>query len=197
MSEMQKISILSATLEDIPQIQNLMDSIFGTYPTLSELLHKWIQEPDTNVVVAKYNNHVIATSTWVIKPELDLNRYEVFGPQALAFLKQQRSGLVLNLAVSPEFRRMNIGKQISVAQLAWLKQQNCDIIIGVNWDNGRDDNSRYLYQKAGFQKLGEDRSYLKKQLLQTGASCSVCQSKDCNCNSILYGIKLSELSSHI
>lgn len=182
----------TAALSDIDQIKSLMDSVFGPFPKLEELFTKWITQDRYNVVVAKINEKVIGVSTWCLKPDNDFSNYESFGAQALEFMKSHKLAWAVNLAVYPKYRRNKIGQQLSLAQLRWLNEQDCTAVVGSSWINGTNDHSQHLFLKAGFNKLGESKEFLRLQM-QNGAICSVCKTSECNCSSILFGVKTSDL----
>lgn len=182
----------SAHLNDIPQIKVLMEDSFGSFGRLEEMFTKWITQDQYSVKVALLNEKIVGVCTWYLKTDPDISKYEVFGDKAISFMKDQSTAWVLNLAINPEYRKMGLGKKLSFSQAAWLKEKNCNIVVGSSWVSGSNDNSQHLYLKGGFVKLGESREFLRAQM-QNGAVCSVCKTSDCNCNSILFGINASDL----
>lgn len=193
---MTQAIIRSATIKDIPQIKILMENVFGPFGKLEELFEKWITQDQFSVKVASLNEQVIGVCTWYIKNDGDFSKYEVFGEKAIDFMKCKTPAWVLNLAIISDHRKNGLGKSLSMAQMSWLKELKCDIVLGTSWVNGSDDNSQHLYLKAGFKKLGESREFLKAQM-RNGATCSVCKTSECGCNSILFGIKTDELFSNV
>ena len=158
---MIRASVDPAKLSDIDQIKSLMEGVFGPFPKLEGLFTKWVTQDQYNVVVAKINEKVIGVSTWCLKLENDFSKYESFGAQALEFLKAHKLAWAVNLAVYPEYRRNKVGQQLSFAQLQWLKKQNCSAVVGSSWVNGTEDHSQHLYLKAGFNKLGDSKEFLR------------------------------------
>lgn len=186
------ITFQEARTSDIPQIKSLMENVFGPFPKLEELFAKWITQEQYSVQIAKLQDKVVGVSTWCIKADNDFSKYETFGKKALDFMNDQKIAWVVNLAVYPEYRKNKIGQRLSLAQFNWLKKQNCSVVVGSSWVNGSNDHSQHLYIKAGFEKLGESKEFLRLQM-QHGATCAVCKTSECNCNSILYGVKASDL----
>lgn len=187
-----KLTFGPATHLDIDPIKTLMESVFGTYPKLEDILARWIQHDHFNVVVAKADEKTVGVGTWCVKQDVDLSEYESYGAPAMDFLKSHQIAWPMNLAVDPEYRRNNIGLRLSLAQLSWLEEKNCTAVVGTSWVHGEDANSQHLYLKAGFSKLGESKEFLRLQM-QNGAVCSVCKTLECHCRSILFGIQASDL----
>jgi ribosomal protein S18 acetylase RimI-like enzyme len=185
------IIIQKADVSDIAQIQCIMESTFGAFPRIEELFTKWITQEHYSVQVARQEQIVVGVSTWGVIRGNDFSKYECFGDKALSFIKNQNAALIINLAILPEYRRNKIGQRLALASLNWSKEQNCSVIFGSSWVSGSDDNSQHLYHKAGFEKLGESKDFMKQQQLQNGATCAVCKTSNCNCMHILYGAKVS------
>lgn len=189
---MLQASIETAQLSDIEQIVPLMETIFGPFPQLEALFTKWIEGEKFNVMLAKSGQKVIGISTWCLKSDLNFSLYESYGESAIEFLKSHKIAWAINLAVTPEHRRLGLGHQLSLAQLSWLEYQDCSAVVGSSWINGSNDNSQHLFLKAGFKMIGESGDFLRQQM-KNGASCSVCKTSDCSCRSILFGALTADL----
>lgn len=189
---MIQATIHIAKMSDFSQIKPLIENIFGTFPNLEEIFSRWVTQDTHHVIIAKIDSKIVGMSTWCVKKENDFSKYNSFGTQALEFMKSHKLAWAVNLAVYPQYRKNKIGQKLSLAQIQWLKQQDCTAVVGSSWVNGSDDHSQHLYLKAGFKKLGESKDFLRLQL-QNGAICSVCKTPECNCNSILFGITTAEL----
>lgn len=186
----QENSYRPASDIDLPQICELMNSTFGVNPQVEDTFRSWIEKDSFAVFVATQNGEIIAVSACCVKTDIDLSKYESFGTEALAFLKDRNAGWFLSLAVKPTYRKLGIGRKLGEMQLQWLKLKNCTTLVGSSWQSGSLDNSEHLYRSAGFQKLGESQEYLRAQSQQTGFTCTVCKN-ECLCRSVLYGLELS------
>jgi GNAT superfamily N-acetyltransferase len=138
--------------------------------------------------VAQGADRLLGVTCVTINKSADLKKYECFGQRAIEFMTGQALGWFQLLAVDPEYRKSGIGKALALEQVQWLKQSGCNCLMGTSWQNGSQDNSRHLFEKAGFEKLGESREFLRKQSQETGYLCYVCGGP-CQCNSILYGLR--------
>lgn len=189
---LDSLEIRKALVSDIQKIKILMESIFGPFGKLEELFTKWITQDQFSVYVATSGLQLIGVCTWYLKTDSDYSKYDLFGFEAINFMKDKKSVWVLNLAILPEYRRNGVGEALSVAQIDWLKSVDSDVVIGSSWVSGSEDNSQHLYLKAGFKKLGESNEFLRTQM-QNGAECSICKTSDCKCRSILFGTKSQSL----
>lgn len=189
---LHNLEIRKAVVSDIPRIKILMESIFGPFGKLEELFAKWITQDQFSVYVTVADAELIGVCTWYLKTDSDYSKYDLFGDEAINFMKDKKSVWVLNLAILSEYRRNGVGEALSVAQVDWLKSVDSDVVVGSSWVHGSTDNSQHLYLKAGFKKLGESNEFLRTQM-QNGAECAICKTSDCKCRSILFGIKSRDL----
>ena len=183
----RKVQFFEANQSDLNEICNLVQATFGPHPKAEDIFGKWIREPQYHVTVAKYQGSMIGMAASSINPSPDLPKYECFGNMAVDFLKDQKLGWFLTLAVSPKFRKKSIGWNLAREQAEWLKGQGCSALIGSSWVSGSEDNSDHMFIKAGFKKLGESDDFLRNQLRGTGSVCSACGKTECECKSVLYG----------
>lgn len=167
-----------------------MNSTFGVHPNQREIFEKWIHDPKYIVHVGRANERLIAVAASNINNSQDFSQYEVFGSSAVKYLKKNKLGSFLNLAVHPEFRKKKIGLQMANAQVEWLLTNGCTALVGTSWVSGSNDNSEHLFEKAGFEKLGESALFLRRQLKESAITCSSCKKADCDCMSILYAIEV-------
>lgn len=174
---------------DLTQICDLMNATFGVNPQAQKTFRSWIEKDSFAVFVAIQDQKIIAVSACCVKPDVDLTKYDSFGPAAISFLKERNIGWFLCLAVKPEHRKLGIGRKLGEMQSQWLKSKKCAILVGSSWQSGNSDNSGHLYKSASFLKLGESREYLREQSQQTGFICKVCRG-ECHCRSILYGMEI-------
>ncbi len=180
------MEIRSAVLADIPPIKGLMEDTFGRFDRIAELFQKWITQANYSVWVAIEEKKIVGVSSWHLKVDDDLSKYETFGESAIRFMKGKKSAWAINLAVVPEMRRRGLGTRLALSAREWLNKQDCEIVVGSSWVNGHEGNSSVLFRKAGFQVLGKSSDFLRQQM-QHGAECAACMSSDCHCESILFG----------
>jgi ribosomal protein S18 acetylase RimI-like enzyme len=195
--DVANIKLRKANLSDLQSIKTLMESVFGPYGRIEEMFTKWITNDQYSVRLALVDEIVVGVCSWSIKLDEEFSKYESFGPKAIDFIVGKKSAWVVNLAVAPDFRKQGLGKKLASAHLDWLKSSCCDVVVGSSWVNGSLDNSQHLYLKSGFQKLGESREFLREQLQGNGAICAVCNTSDCSCNSIFFGIEVRKLIQHL
>lgn len=186
-SIMMDIKYEVAELSEVSFVSEFVNSIFGPNPKSIEIFSKWINESNYHVTTAKLDSKIIGVSSSYFNEHPTLEKYIHFGERAVEFLRDQKVGWFLTLAVSPEFRKHRIGWNLAKKHFNWLKNQSCARIVGSSWITGSSDNSEHIFIKAGFEKLGESHEFLRSQLVQTGSTCSACGKIECECLSILYG----------
>ena len=120
----------SAITSDINEIKSLLESVFGPYPKLEELITKWITQDEYNVVVAKINTKVIGVSTWCLKLNSDFSKYESFGKRAIEFMNSHKFAHAMNLAVEPKYSKNKIGQKLSLEQFSWVEKQDGNGVVG-------------------------------------------------------------------
>lgn len=185
-----QVTLSEALSSELKELCDLVQQTFGVNPKAEETFARWIAEPQYHVSLARLGPRLIGVSAGYFIASPDLTKYELFGPKALDFLRDQKLGWFLTLAVLPDFRRQNIGWMLANEQSLWVKAQGCTAMVGSSWVTGSDDNSGHMFLKAGFHKLGESHEFLRSQLRQTGAVCSGCHQSECTCKSVLFGLKL-------
>lgn len=180
--------IRRAAKEDVSEIVEFMNSVFGLNPQAGKSFLEWVDGEKFNVVVARSDGELVGVSAVSVQENL-ADEYVCFGNGALDFLRDRLAGVFLTLAVAPKLRRLGIGKQMGLEQVQWFREKRCDVLVGSSWQSGSCDNSSHLFEGAGFQKLGESVEYLRQQSQRTGLKCSVCGG-ECSCKSIFYGLLL-------
>ena len=166
-----------------------MNNIFGSFPGVEDLFKKWITDSHFSIHVAIDGEKLIGISSWHIKQDNNFDKFISFGENAIQHMKGKKTAWILNLAIDSEYRKLGLGSKLASSHLEWLKKSNCDLVMGTSWVSGSDDNSRHLYEKAGFQRIAESSVFLRGQM-QNGAICSACKSTECNCKSILFSLDL-------
>jgi len=183
-----------AQMTDLDQLCELVQNSFGPNPKTNEIWGKWIKDPSRHVTIARINERLLGVCASYINEKPDLSKYELFGESALNFLRNQKLGWFLTLAVAPEHRRSRIGWRLAKEHYVWLKAQGCTALVGSSWVTGSQDNSGHMFIKSGFQKLGESQEFLRNQLKGTGSKCSACLKTECVCTSVLFGQHLTNFS---
>jgi len=190
-----KFLVRKAQIEDVPEIVNLMNQIFGLNPKAEEQFKKWISNENFCVQIAKTKtihnspSRVVGIASCYVNPSLDPQKYASYGPAVVEFLKDQMVGFFLTLATEPQYRTKGIGLELAKMQRDWLLTKNCTVLVGTSWENGTQNNSSHLFKKGGFQNLGESREFMTQQSLQNGYECSIC-GHPCQCKAVFYGLKI-------
>jgi predicted N-acetyltransferase YhbS len=179
-----------ATSNDIREICDLMNSTFGPHPKQKEYFEKCIAGSEYVVHVARSSGELIAVATSYVRISSDFNQYEVFSSSAVEFMRNNKLGWFLNMAVVPALRKQKIGNKLAQAQAKWLIENGCTALMGTSWVSGSEDNSAHMFERAGFKVLGKSNEFLRNQLRGTGSLCSACGLSDCECVSILYGLSI-------
>ena len=162
-------------MEDHREIQVLMELTFGPREGANELLRKWLTTSDFSAFVA-VENRIIGFS---------LARLEIVDAVS-GFFFEHKVGSFQTLLILPEFRRKQVGENLSQAQLKWMIDQGCTAASGNSWNHGGEGTSSHLFIKGGFEKLGEVQDFYLEGSRKTDHVCPTCEGT-CHCSSTLYG----------
>jgi ribosomal protein S18 acetylase RimI-like enzyme len=181
--------IRAGTIDDIEQIVELANRIFGRNPKVEAQFKKWITSPDYNVSVATTrDDRVVGFASGHANSNLDPEKYLPYGQPVVDFLTNQKVGFLLTLATDSSFRKQGIGQALGGKLKAWLEDQNCTVLAGCSWVSGSVDNSLRIFEREGFEKLGESSDFMHQQSLTERMVCAVC-GHPCRCAAIFYGLK--------
>lgn len=149
-----------------------------------------IDDPLSYVTAIFDENKIIAISIAKVINEFDF--YEPFLPGIGETLSKKIVGSFSTLCVSEEYQGQGLGLTLSLERLRWLKQRNCEVIVGVSWVSGKENNSARLFEKVGFQKVKQLDDFFIEGSLKNPFICPTCGKPPCKCPAILYRLNLTQ-----
>lgn len=117
----------------------------------------------------------------------DLKKYneELNRKEKILNLQDYRVGLIKSIAVKPEFRHRGIGTNLTIKSIIKLQGFGCDLLFAISWDSQRQDSSKKMFEKLGFQNVLEINNYWTEDSMREGYLCPNC-GNPCFCRAIFY-----------
>lgn len=153
-----------------------------------DYLTKSIEDPDSYVTAIFDENKIIAISIAKVIDEFSF--YEPFVPDISETLAKKTVGSFSTLCVSEEYQGKGLGMRLSLERLRWLKERNCEVIVGVSWVSGKENNSARLFEKVGFEKVKQVDDFFYESSLKNPFICPSCGNPPCKCPAILYRLNI-------
>ena len=136
--ELLKVWLRDATIEDIPQIANLMSHL--GYPTpVEEMEVKMLQilaHPDYRTILAIYQNEVVGFSGLM---------------RGFSFERSGKYVRIISFVVKKEIRKMGVGKLLIEASEKWAIEQNADNVVISSGNRAERLDAHAFYQKVGYE----------------------------------------------
>lgn len=181
------IKIQTLDLENIPVLKEALDMMNRTQGDgifqMNYLTSK-IERKDALVLGAFINGELISVGGAEIIS--DLGYYVPFEQGIQERLRNQKVGSLCTLCVREDFQGKGIGQAMSTERLNWLKDQNCQYVVGVSWLNGLQNTSDRVFQKLGFQLINEVKEFYKESAIKYPFVCPGCKNQPCLCSAALY-----------
>lgn len=155
-----------------------------------DYLTRSIHDPDSYVTAIFDGSKIIAISIAKVINEFDF--YEPFVPGISETLSNKIVGSFSTLCVSEEYQGKGLGFKLSLERLRWLKHRNCEVIVGVSWVSGKENNSARLFEKVGFQKVKQLNDFFVEGSFKNPFICPTCGKPPCKCPAILYRLNLPQ-----
>ena len=93
-------------------------------------------------------------------------------------------GLLENIGVYPQYRKMGIGNVITQKRIVDLYEWECKEIIAQSWIADKSNSSYNILLKNGFQPIVTIENYYYEDSLAWGFSCPNCGEPPCKCSAI-------------
>ena len=179
---------------DFESIIQIANSRFGNdYIQKQELAH-YLKEENKIGVVALINNEIVGfalAQTCDLKTLLDivLCKQEWFNEH---FIKVETIGLLKTIAVDSNYTNQGIGKALTEYRIKELHKQ-AKSLLAISWRNKNNSANVHILEKIGFTLKLEIENYWGKDSITKGYDCIVCGKPPCNCEALIYTIKLFNL----
>ena len=117
--------------------------------------------------------------------------YNKFDPSLATELAKKKVGSFSTLCFEERFRAQGLGQKISHLRLGWLREQGCQVVLGISWVSGLAHTSDRVFQKMGFTAVKSVDNFFYDSSLKNPFECPGCGSPPCTCSAILYRRELS------
>lgn len=118
-----------------------------------------------------------------------INNYDFylpFAPNIYEEFKDKNVGSFSTLCTLESYQGKGVGQKISHLRLQWLKEQKCDVIVGVSWVSGKAHTSNRVFEKMGFKAVKKVERFFYQMSIDRPFDCPGCNQKPCTCAAILY-----------
>lgn len=134
----QKFVISEASFEDAKQISEIEKQNFSM-PWSEKSILDSMKQDNYIFLKAEYENNIVGY---------------------VGFYYSLDEGDITNIAVTPSFRRLGIGRQLLLTLISECKKRNiASIMLEVRISN---DNAIDLYKKTGFSEIGIRKNFYEK-----------------------------------
>lgn len=153
-----------------------------------DYLHQKTNDPNAKIFAAFDGDILISLGIAQIIDNYDY--YLPFVPEIYEQFKNKKVGSFSTLCTHEDYQGQGIGKKISHKRLAWLKDQKCDVIVGVSWVSGLSHTSDRVFEKVGFKAIKRVDKFYINQSIEHPFDCPGCKIAPCQCSAILYKMDL-------
>ncbi|OUR93532.1 hypothetical protein A9Q84_18860 [Halobacteriovorax marinus] len=116
----------------------------------------------------------------------EFSYYVPFEENILERLKGHKVGSLCTLCVREDFQGKGIGQLISKRRMDWLKNNKCNLILGISWLSGLSHTSDRVFNKLGFHLISDVDEFFKESAIKYPFNCPGCHTQPCKCSAALY-----------
>ncbi len=120
----------------------------------------------------------------------DNDYYDTFGQKAHDLLEGKVVGSLEGIAVTDGHRGQGLGTALTERSLEWSRSLDCDMSVAIAW-LGSPAPAWPIFERLGFDTLGESTTVYTDDSTENGWSCPVC-GNPCHCTGRLYVKSLKE-----
>lgn len=172
-----------------PEILELLNRTQGRDLFAPAYIEKRVNNPDSRAFIALKDQDVVAVGIADVISNFDF--FLPFEPRLPEILKDKTTGLFTTLCVREDLQGQGIGQQLSTTRLQWLKEKNCDVILGLSWVSGQRHTSKWVFEKFGFYAVKQIDDFYAQQFATRPFICPACGDPPCTCPAILYRLDLN------
>lgn len=137
-------------------------------------------------IIGLKNSKVVACGIARTLSKDDYDYYLPFGLEIKDWFQKYQIGSFDTLCVDESLRGQGVGQSISRMRLDWLKQKNCNRIIGVSWVSGLPHTSDRVFEKMGFKPYKKVENFYYQSSIEHPFQCPGCKVLPCTCAAVLY-----------
>lgn len=142
-----------------------------------------------SLVVAAFD-HQALIGLGVAQVIFSCEYYLPFNPNMRSELDGAKLGSFSTLCIHENHQGKGIGQALSRLRLQWLKDNECEVILGISWVSGLKHTSNRVFEKMGFKKVNEVENFFYSSSETNPFVCPACGEPPCTCNAIMYQLDL-------
>lgn len=146
-------------------------------------------ESENAIVVAVFREDKIV-GVGVSEVITDFSYYTPFVPRLAEELRTKTVGSFSTLAILESLQGRGLGQILSRVRIRWLRDQGCNVVLGVSWVSGLAHTSNRVFEKMGFKAVKRVENFYHQQSIDKPFFCPGCQLAPCTCAAILYRLDL-------
>jgi GNAT superfamily N-acetyltransferase len=156
----------------------------------STYMHRRTSDPLSFVVGAFYDELLMAVGVAQVLHEFEF--YLPFDSNIVTNLSDKVVGSFSTLCVHESMQGKGVGQKLSQMRLEWLKERDCDVIVGISWVSGLPHTSNRVFEKMGFAQVGQVEQFFFNSSIENPFQCPGCGEPPCTCSATMYRLELSK-----
>ncbi len=151
-------------------------------------LEERTKDPKSYVIAAFDRSQLIGVSIAQLITNYDY--YLPFVSNTNELFKNKKVGSFSTMCTHESYQGKGIGRLMSQKRLEWVKEQKCDVVVGVSWVSGLKHTSNRVFEKIGFSPVRQVDKFYLQQSIDHPFECPGCNVLPCICSAILYKMDL-------
>ncbi len=177
-------TLLDAKNETLKNGVDLLNQLQGEGLFAPNYLELGVQDPHSYIVGAFDNQRLIGVAVAQVLDNLDY--YTLLNEDFVKNHRHKKVGSLSTMSVHEDYQGQGIGQKLAKLRMEWLKDQGCQMTIGVSWVSGKKHTSDRVFLKMGFQEIGRHPTFYAQASLEKHFICPTCGEPPCLCPAILF-----------
>lgn len=136
-------------------------------------------------------SEIIAVAGAKVLPSGSFEYYRPFGEETFSLMNRSKVGSFCTMSVREDFQGKGLGMKLALAREEWLVSQGCNLLVGISWVSGQNNNSANVFKKMGFKAVKEIKDFFVESSHLTNLLCPVCKTPPCTCAGVLFTKEVS------
>lgn len=183
-----KIRVLNQSDEHLlPECLELLERTQGRNVCNRDYLKK-ILSPEKGLLLVLENDqqHILAVAGAQILEGSTFEYYLPFGEEIVEKLRASKVGSLSTMSVHESIQGQGWGQRLLKARMDWLETQDRDVLVGISWVSGGNNNSAHLFKKLGFRAIKKVEHFFVESSRRDNLLCPTCTTVPCYCAGILF-----------
>lgn len=171
----------------LPECLELLESTQGRNVSNLDYLKK-ILSPEKGLLLVLENDqqHILAVAGAQILDGVTFEYYLPFGEEIVEKLRASKVGSLSTMSVHKSVQGQGWGQRLLKARMDWLAAQGRNVLVGISWVSGTQNNSANVFQKLGFKAIREVENFFVESSRRDNLLCPTCITAPCYCPGILF-----------